>query len=222
MLKEFALYCPRPLSESRAEMELEARSRSIMSSVSEYLKPRIRTKDFWKVAINLNGKNQLQHMNVSGGGVLYYNAPFDIKNFLSKSITDQKSMLMLFIENTLHEIFKNANLDVKRLDGLREFIIERNYKSVFLGPRSRYNGLDAYVLCEQKFEEAEIFIVLKKGKKEIERYSLLVSSPEEFVFDVFLNKLEWLSENEVKLEASNGENYVINRLELEQKGSESV
>lgn len=214
MLKEFALYCPRPLSEGREEMELESRSRSIMSSVSDYLKPRIKTPDFWKISINLNSKNQFQHMNVSGGGVLYYNATFDIKSFLAKSIGEQKSILMLFIESTLHEIFKNTNLDTHRLIGLREFIIDRDYQNVFLGPKSQYKEVHACVLCEQRFEEAKIFIVLKKGRKEIERYALLDTSPEEFIFNIYLNKLEWLSENEIKLTASNGEVHVVNRLKL--------
>lgn len=218
LLKEFALYCPRPLSENREEMEVEARSRSIMSGITEYLKPRIKTSNFWKIAINLNGKNQLQHMKVSGGGVFYYNARFDIEMFLEKPIAEQKDMLVDFIEKTLNEIFENANLDKKKLMGLREFLEKRNYANVFLGPSSRNNGLNAYVLCKQKFEEAEIFIVLKKGNKEIECYPLLVTSPEEFVFNVYMNKLEWLSENEIRLEASNGEVYVVNRPKNENKG----
>lgn len=207
ILNEVSFTCQRPIDSD--EKSFEERSRSIMSSVSVFLDNKIRTEGFWKISINVNSENKLQHNRVIGG-VLRHNIEFSISDFLNLEIGAQKNQMLDLIERTLNEVFSSFNLDVRQLNGIKEFIRARGFKSVFSGPSSRFKETEAYVLCEQKFTKAEIFIVLKKENQEIRRILLLTTSPEEFIFNVYLNEPEWLSENEIRLKASNGEIYSIN------------
>ena len=206
-LKEVAFTCQRPVSS--VERVFEERSRSTMSGTSAFLKKSIKTEGFWKISINVNSKNEVQHLKVAGG-VLRYNIEFNIPKFLSLSMDNQKIKMLNLVDQTLNKIFSDLYLDTEKLNGLKYFIRERQFESRFSGPISKHAGISAFVLCEQRFDQAEIFIIFKNGTKEIKRSSLLITSPEEFIFNVYLNKIQWISDKKLELLASNGEFFSIN------------
>ncbi|MCP4406419.1 MAG: hypothetical protein GY807_01375 [Gammaproteobacteria bacterium] len=206
VLSEFAFTCDRPIDPK--EKEFETRSRSIFSGVSAFLKRDVRTNGIWKIGINVNSKNDAHHMKVVGG-VLRYNIRVDIDSFFELGIEDQKNWMLTLIEKTLLVVFNDAGFDVERLNGLRDFIIKRGYKSTFTGPTCSRNGVAACVVCEQGFERTVVFIVFKKADQEFERAFVLETSPEEFIFNVYLKAPEWISDTDLKLDASNGETYIV-------------
>ncbi len=208
ILREFTFTCQRPISEN--EKAFEERSRSILSGVSAFLKRDIRTDGIWKISIDVNSSNPLQHMKVVGG-VLGYNIEFDVDSFLELGVEVQKTRMLTLVTETLVDVFTDAGLDADRLNGLRDFIEEREFKTTFTGPSRARNGIGAYVVCEQEFERTNVFIALKKGSHEIERMFVLETSSEEFIFNVYLNAPEWISDIELRLEASNGETYTVRR-----------
>lgn len=208
ILREFTFTCERPVSKN--EKAFEERSRSVLSGVSAFLKRDIRTKGIWKISINVNSTNALQHMKVVGG-VLKYNIEFDVDSFLELGVEQQKKQMLTLVIETLLDVFTEAGLDADRLNGLPDFIKEREFKSTFTGPASARNGIDACVVCEQEFERTNVFIVLKKDSHEIERIFVLETSSEEFIFNVYLKAPEWVSDVELSIEASNGETHTVRR-----------
>lgn len=201
-LTEVAFTCQRPISSE--EKTFEERSRSIMSGISAYLGKSVKTDGFWKISINVNSENQIQHLKTVGG-VLRYNINFNILEFLSLGIDAQKTQMLTLVDKTLNKIFSECSLDSEKLNGLVSFIEQRKFESRFSGPVSKRKEIAAFALCEQRFDQAELFIVLKKRNKEIKRFLLLSTSPEEFIFNIYLNKIRWLSDNKIELIASNGE-----------------
>ncbi len=208
ILREFAFTCPRPIRED--EKIFEDRSRSILSSVSAFLKRDVRTAGIWKVSINVNSKNALQHMKVVGG-VLRYNIEFDIQKFLELDIDQQKTRMLALVIETLSEVFRQAGWDVQRLIGLENFIIDRDLQSFYYGPSSIRNGVEAKVVCQQKFDYTSVFIILKECGHEIERFLVLQTSSEEFIFNIYLTAPRWVSDVQINLETSNGETYTVRR-----------
>ena len=209
ILKDIALYVPRPLSASRVELVLENKSRSIMSNICNYLRPRIRTDGYWRIAIMANGKSKLRHLK-SVGGVLYYNVDFDIGFFMSKNVAEQKEMLLSFILKTLNHIFLELNLDGSRLNGVGDYVISRDFKNTFKGPKSKRGDISAQTVCIQEFEKANVFLTINKGRREIERHYILTTSPNEFIFMSFLEQAIWLSDDKLVLYAS-GEEFFFER-----------
>ena len=208
ILREFTFTCERPISEN--EKAFEERSRSILSGASAFLKRDIRTDGIWKISINVNSSNALQHMKTVGG-VLKFNIEFDVDSFLELGVEEQKNRMLTLVTETLSDAFTKANLEADRLNGLRDFIEQREFKTTFTGPSNARNGIDACVVCVQEFERTNVFIALKKGSHEIERIFVLETSSEEFIFNVYLKAPEWVSDVELRLEASNGETYTVRR-----------
>ncbi len=208
ILREFTFTCERPVSKN--EKSFEERSRSILSGVSAFLKRDIRTDGIWKISINVNSTNARQHMKTVGG-VLKYNIEFDVDSFLELGVVEQKNRMLTLVTETLLHVFTEAGLDANRLHGLRNFIVQREFKNTFTGPSNTRNGIDAYVVCEQEFERTNVFVVLRNSSHEIERIFVLETSPEEFIFNVYLKAPQWVSDVELSLEASNGETYTVRR-----------
>lgn len=134
-----------------------------------------------------------------------YNVNFDIDAFFQINVEDQKLRMLDFVEDSLSKAFSEMGIGTDLLGNFREFVIQRKFKSTFSGPSSSRGDIDACVVCEQGFESADIFIALKKAGYEIERIFLLNTSPEEFIFNVYLCAPKWLSDDKLKLVASNGE-----------------
>ncbi len=209
-LREYGLRFERPLSES--QKAVEDRSRSIFSNLSVYLKQNVRTDGVWKISINLNSPNPRQHLKTVGG-VLKYNALFDAEPFLALSVDEQKHTMLGFVENTLTDVFLDLNLDANLIKGFGDFVRGRNFANVFSGPKSANGSLAANIVCVQGFTETEVFLRIEKSGVEVEKIFVQKSSPEEFIFQIYLVEPKWLPDGSLEITASNGERFKIDRTE---------
>lgn len=205
-LSEIAFTCQRPVSSS--DKLFETRSRVILSNVSSFFGRKVKTKDFWKISINVNSSNEQQHLKVVAG-VLRFNISYNISSFLTLSIDDQKTEMLELVVNTLHEVFSAIGLDKRKLQGLNDFVIERQFENNFSGLASNRKNISAHVLCQQKFEKTLVYLIMTKENLEVQRTLVLTTSPEEFIFNVYLKKPKWISDNKLSILASNGEEYIV-------------
>lgn len=173
---------------------------ALVSHVSGKLPP----KEFWKISICVNSINQQQHMKVVGG-VLRYNIKVDTEQFASLQVADQKSMMLELICSTLSMIFSEIYGIADRLDGFAKAFLSRSCENVFSGPAASFNEMKAFVRCHQGFADAKVYMVILNDSSEERKYLLNVVSPEEFIFNIYLNKPKWVNSSEVMLIASNGE-----------------
>lgn len=206
ILSEFCFNFDRPASER--EIRFEDISRSTCTCASAFLKRDIRTDSVRRVVMNVNSSNPLQHMK-EGIGTLYYNIEFDLDSFYAGSVDEQKQQMLSLVTEALPVIFRDVGWNANRLNGLREFIEQREFKTIFKGPSSIQDGISARVVCEQEFERTNVFIVVKKGRRELDRTFLRETTPCEFAFDVYRKPPDWISDSELKLTAANGETFIV-------------
>ncbi|MEO1323888.1 MAG: hypothetical protein AAFV59_12875 [Pseudomonadota bacterium] len=206
ILSDIAFICQRPIGDQ--EKLFEERSRSILSSVSAFLNSEVRTEGIWKISLCVNSQNPRQHMKIVEG-VFRYNTEVDIGEFLSLPISEQRIEMLGIVDRNLREVFEALHLDSSRLDGLSQFVADRDFTSTFSGPVSKKFGMSAKVLSEQRFEQANIYVSIVKNGAEVKRVFVMETSPEEFQFNMYLKAPKWVSENEILLTASNGETHSV-------------
>ncbi|MDH3273690.1 MAG: hypothetical protein OEM64_07575 [Gammaproteobacteria bacterium] len=143
------------------------------------------------------------------GGVLNYCASCDEEDFFQQDVDDQKEWMLGFLRSSLIAAFHDCGIDCTQLDLLGEFVRERQFTSVFLGPKSSSGKRSAQVRCEQGFETCEVYVAITEGLEEIEKVHLTTTTPSEFAFNIFLKELSWTSYNKLELATSLGDSYAI-------------
>ncbi|MCI5045586.1 MAG: hypothetical protein MRY72_12895 [Aquisalinus sp.] len=179
-----------------------------MSGISSYFRCHPKETNFWKISFNINNRNEKQHLK-NLNGVLKYNAEIDIEEFLILPKEKQKLEILNFTLKQLEIIFNFYSLGKIQADEIRSYVISRGYKSYFSGPTAKHGSLSARVVCEQNFEFSRIYLEIKKEKVIIKTFDLFKSSPEEFIFNLYLQEPEWISNSQVKICVPNGDTFNI-------------
>jgi len=187
-LNNFALYTPRPLSEDGKY--LEVKSNSILASITVYLRGRLPNLAFNKINLMINA-NSPQPIGITDNKILYIYKSCDLKNFQSLSIEKQKEQIMQLGFSCLVEIFEHSNIDPSILEGCEEHIIANDYSNLFYGPIAKSEGFSYRVCAHQGFDETNLFVVVKKGRKEVRRvHFLTIPETNPFAFNIYLSDLE--------------------------------
>ena len=64
----------------------------------------------------------------------------------------------------------------------------------------------ARVKCTQRFREAEIVVEIEADGQPIKRSLIAAEKPDEFIFSVWFNRLEWINENQLRVFGAHGRN----------------
>lgn len=195
--KEISLTAQRPLNADDAT--LENMSRVICSLFSAYLQKKLMPVDFWKISINFNNLNYTEKKII--GGVLIVNKKFPVSEFLKWELNKRQNYMLEFISNTAREIFCDMGVDKSIITEAAEYVMEKKYINIFSAKKykSPFDGKIAHIECVQTMDDAKIYIIIKHKGEDVKRSLVTMTSPEEFIFQKYFGKIEWLDESNAQL-----------------------
>lgn len=188
-LKDFAMYTNRPLT--KAGRYIEIRSNSILILMVKFLRGKLPSLKFRKINLMINaGFNN--KIDISDDGVLYCYKEIDLNAFQMMDVESQKNYIMDVGLFTLGEIFKHSDINLSLLEGVKEYIRDNGFSNSYYGPLVTKDNRTYRTMVIQGFDQSEIFVVIKKGRIEMQRIEILsISETSPFAFNIYLTELKF-------------------------------
>lgn len=184
-------------------------SRYIVSLYYRFFE-KYKTEDCKMIVIHLL-KKVVDTRIINCDGIYEIQIQYDYNDFFKLSEYDKKKKILDLLKEGLDKIIKEKQWDRKAFDEAYKKVIEAEYinewywKKALRSPTKEYK---AAVFCEHKKDVFDITIIITNKKNyEVKRKKVLSLHPEELVFDSYLGKLKWISDDTVVL---------MNRFENEQ------
>lgn len=144
-------------------------------------------------------------------GIYEIQIQYDYNDFFKLAEDDKKRKILDLLKEGLDKIIEEKQWDKKPFDEAYKKVIEVDYVNEWYCKKALRNPTKEYkaaVFCEHKKDVCDITIIImnKKGD-EIRRKKVLSLLPHELVYESYLGKLKWISDDTVVL---------MNRFENEQ------
>jgi hypothetical protein len=161
-----------------------------------------KTEDCKMIIINLM-KQITDTRIINCDGMYEIQIQYDYNDFFKLSENNKKKKILDLLKEGIDKIIKEKQWDRNAFDEAYKKVIEVDYvnewyyKKALRSPTKEYK---AAVFCEHKKDVFDITIIImnKKGE-EIKRKKVLSLPPREVVFDYYLGKLKWISDDTVVL-----------------------
>ncbi len=173
---------------------LERRTRAICALMAQSMRRKVKTKDIWKISIRVvTAENTDAENHKVLLGVFICNAVLSALKLetLSKALPID---LLQFVCDAAKGAFLQIGLDPAYIDEARAYVIAQDFKCAFSGKAHKGPAGDrsARIRVVQAIDQSEVFLVIKKGKKEWAS-QIATGSPEEFQFQKYFGKVSWTS-----------------------------
>jgi len=204
ILREIVITAPFRASSELSELEYE--SRVICALIVKMFGRRIRPPGFWKISIRINHDGELEHFEMLDG-LLFVYRDLPIKEYLELTLVTQREYLLNFIGKVLHDVFEGFGLPVTEVDEALRAVQQCGFENTIVSKKwtpSPSGKMRARVKCIQKFREAEIVVDIEAGGRLIKRSLIATEKPDEFIFSVWFNRLEWVNESQLRIFGAHG------------------
>lgn len=204
ILREIVITAPFRASSELASLEYD--SRVICALIVKGFARRIRPGDFWKISIRINHDGEPQRVEMLDGLLLVYRS-LSIGEYLVLELGAQQEFLLNFIGKVLRDVFDDFDLPLAAVDEALRTVRQEKFENIIESKNwtpSLSGKMRARVNCTQKFREAEIVVDIEADGRPIKRHLVAVEKPDEFIFGVWFNRLEWINENELKVFGAHG------------------
>lgn len=206
ILREVAIAAPFRASSELTSLEYE--SRVICALIVKKFGRRVRPPGFWKISIRVNQEEEPERFEMLDGLLLVYrNLPID--EYLGLTLIAQQEFLLNFIGNVLRDVFEKFDLPVTDVDEALHAVRQGGFENTIVSKKwipSPSGKMRARVKCTQKFKEAEIVVDVEADGRPIKRSLIATEKPDEFIFGVWFNRLEWVDENQLRVFGAHGRN----------------
>lgn len=206
ILREIAIAAPFRASSELTSLEYE--SRVICALIVKKFGRRVRPTDFWKISIRINHEGEPERFEMLDGLLLVYRS-LPIDKYLGLALPAQQEFLLNFIGNVLRDVFEEFDLPMIEVDEALHAVRQGGFENVIVSKKwipSPSGKMRARVRCNQKFREAEIVVDIEAGGRPIKQSLIATEKPDEFIFGVWFNRLEWVSENQLRVFGAHGRN----------------
>jgi hypothetical protein len=206
ILREIVVTAPFRASNELASLEYD--SRVICALIIKKFQRRIRTNGFWKISIRVNHDAQPARIEVLDGLLLVYRG-LSIADYHRLKSVDQREFLLDFIGRALHEAFEAFLLPLSEVDEALRAVRQDKFENTILSKKwtpSPSGKLRARIECTQSFKEAEIVVNIEAGGRTIQRSVVATEKPDEFIFNVWFNRLEWVNDKQLRVFGAHGSN----------------
>ena len=180
-----------------------------MTAMIERIMPRITTKDCKKLLIEcVYQPSRNSVINLSG---LYcVQVPFEVDRFWEMGNLEKKIYIIRKIKEALMIISQNNCFDVAPIENACDEVINNGYLNEWYWKKPvKSKQLSAQIKIIHELESVRLYVVFKDLLKNVQKEKFLVSAlPDEFVYSQYLGKLEWISEEMVKLTTKSGEGFI--------------
>ena len=200
-LKELTITARRPLSGEEAAVE--NMSRVVCALLMRAMRGMVKTPDFWKVSFRINGDDERENNKVLSG-VLVTNRPFPSAEFVAWPRTKREDYMLQFVSDALRDVLLSRGIDAAPVEAARRYVSECGFRNLIVGKTrfTRQDGLQkAHIECEQEIDEARIYLVLRDQGGGVRRLMLERCVPEEFVFQIYFGRVEWIEHEAVLIRA---------------------
>lgn len=209
ILREIAIAAPFRASNELTSLEYD--SRVICALIVKKFARRIRPADFWKVSIRINHDGESDRFEMLDGLLLVYRY-LSIDEYLRLTLVAQQEFLLNFIGNVLRDVFCAFDLPAAEVDEALRAVRQDKFENTIVSKKwtpSPSGKMRARVKCTQKFREAEIVVDIEADGRPIKRSLIAAEKPDEFIFGVWFNRLEWINENQLRVFGAHGRNVEV-------------
>jgi hypothetical protein len=206
ILREIAITAPFRASSELSSLEYD--SRVICALIVKKFARRIRPAEFWKISIRINHDGEPERLDMLDGLLLVYRS-LSIDEYLGLTLVAQQEFLLNFIGKALRDVFDAFDLPVTEVDEALRAVRQDKFENTIVSKKwtpSPSGKMRARVECTQRFREAEIVVDIQADGRPIKRSLIAAEKPDEFVFGVWFNRLEWINENELRVFGAHGLN----------------
>lgn len=175
---------------------------SCMTSLVLTLLGRIRTDDFAKVVIYCVDEEVKEGITV-GSRICQVYYSLDYKTFFEKSDYKKKKITLKIIKETFKKITYDKGLDYEPYKEVFDKILELDYVNTGIfkkKPKSPNKMYTAVMTFEHDVKDIKIYISIKNKLGEtIVKKLILTTPPSVYTYVEHVDKLIWVSDNEVQL-----------------------
>jgi hypothetical protein len=206
ILREIAIAAPFRASNELTSLEYD--SRVICALIVKKFARRIRPTDFWKISIRINHSGEPERFEMLDGLLVVYRY-LSIEEYLGLTLVAQQEFLLNFIGKVLREVFDAFGLPVTEVNEALRAVRQDKFENTIVSKKwtpSPSGKMQARVKCTQRFREAEIVVDIEADGRLIKRFLIAAEKPDEFIFGVWFNRLEWVNENQLRVFGAHGRN----------------
>lgn len=191
--------------DKRREFQLYSRC---MTSMIERLMPSINTKNYWKIIIEcVEGTPEAEGIYMPE--ILFVQVLFDIDCFYKFDNYEKKKYIINKVLEAVDYLTSCGYLELDELKQTCDVIIKSDYVNEWLWKKPvKLKNKSVQIKVLHEVDKVSIYMVFKDGDKIVEEVLLLVEDiPDEWVYSMYLGKLEWVSENKAQLTTKSGDVY---------------
>lgn len=176
-----------------------------MTSMIERLLPSIKSKDYWKLLIEcVKDKPKDGYTNLLG--VCVVQIPFDIDCFFEMDNLEKKRYIIEKIIYTVYKLSECGLCEFLVIENICNEIINDNYVNEWFWKKPIKKGCNSVqIKLIHDVDDISIYMVFNPNmNSEIENL-LIKTVPDEWIYNKFLGKLEWVSDTKAQLISKDGE-----------------
>lgn len=192
--------------EKRMQFQLASRC---MTAMIERLMPVIKTRRYWKLLIEcVSGPPREGCVDLMG--VCVVQVEFNEKAFFAMKSPKKKEYIIELVMSAVDSMLAHGNTEFEEIRHTCEEIIRHNYLNEWLWKKPvRFKGKFVQIKVLHEIECVSIYMVFKDYNNELLKEVLLIEDiPDEWIYNKYFGKLEWLNEKEAQLTAKDGTVYI--------------
>lgn len=192
--------------EKRRQFQLATRC---MTAMIERIMPRIVTKDCWKILIEcVKQPSRSEIINLLG--VYCVQVPFETELFWGMDSREKKAYIIRKIREALESIAQHDCFDVAAIANACDEVVRNDYINEWYWKKPiRSKRLTVQVKVAHDLENVHMYLVFRDFLNNVQKEKFLVSVlPDEWVYNKYFGKLEWISDETAKLTAKSGESFI--------------
>ena len=193
ILTHIQLSAGRPLDEQSARVE--KLSFVICALIEKFFGRKVRTPNFRKISIEISATvDELDGKVV--GNVLIHREPLPIQSMELLTKADRPEILLDHICLALTKVLEKYQIDKRLIAGAKQFVLDKEYVNWVVGDRypEPHGTRTAHVEAKQTLEDASVVLVLFDGRREIFRYPIATTAPDEYIFKTYFQKIFWFDD----------------------------
>lgn len=176
-----------------------------MTSMIERLMPTVRTESYWKILIECVDESPRKEV-INLLGVCSIQILFDSTKFFNINNFEKKQYIIETIIKAINYLCINNNIHLEEIRNVCDIIKGTNYTNEWFWKKPvkmAYKNVQIKILHE--VDIVSIYMVFKDTKKGVIKEILIVQDvPDEWIYNKYLGKLEWISEDTAQLVTKDG------------------
>lgn len=183
-------------------------TRCMTSMIERIMRPTI-TSDCWKIIFEcVDEPTDNDYKNLLG--VYVVQIPFNITDFFMLTDYDKKRIIIDKILEGIDKLSKQVEFEVSNIEEACRQISDRNYSNDWIWKKKlKINDRIVQIKIKHEVSDASINMIFSSKENTILReIKLIETTPDERVYDMYLGKLEKISEKEVALVTKTGEKLI--------------